>query len=160
MNTFARIWVIAIVLLPVFAVSGSGGTDTTIVTGPLILTKLVSPAGNRDPGGELTYTTDYMNVGINPLAAVVILEAIPEFTQFKVGSAMTGTPPASVTAVIPEYSRDGGLTWTYTPVSAGGSAPTNFDGNVTNIRFVMGGTLPPGGASAVGLSFTVRIIAE
>jgi uncharacterized repeat protein (TIGR01451 family) len=135
--------------------------DVTVITaGDLDLTKAVLPSGDQPPGTELTYTTDYRNVGTDALTAVVIFDALPAYTQFKVGSATTGTPPASITGITPEYSNNGGATWTYVPVSGGGGAPASFDATVTNVRFVLAGTLPPGALSTVGVGFTVRIIAE
>lgn len=136
-------------------------TDVTvIVAGNLSLTKSVSPLGNQPPGTELTYTTDYQNVGLADLTAVIIYDPIPTFTQYRVGSESVGVAPAGITAVTPEFSNDGGTTWTYVPVSGGGGAPANFDANVTNVRFVMTGTIAAGQGSATGVSFTVRIIAE
>ena len=41
---------------------------------------------------------------------------------------------AGVTAAI-EYSSDGGVTWTYVPVSAGCNAPAGFDRCVNRIRW-------------------------
>jgi uncharacterized repeat protein (TIGR01451 family) len=135
--------------------------DVTVITaGDLDLTKGVAPPGNQPPGAELTYTTDYQNIGADSLTTVVILDALPSFTQFKVGSATAGTPPASITGVTPEYSNDGGASWSFVPASGGGGAPANFDARVTNVRFVLAGALPPGSASIVGVGFTVRIIAE
>jgi uncharacterized repeat protein (TIGR01451 family) len=135
--------------------------DVTVVTaGDLDLTKTVSPPGNQLPGAELTYTTDYQNIGTDSLTTVVILDALPAFTQFKVGSATIGTFPASITGITPEYSDDGGFNWGLVPISGGGGAPANFDARVTNVRFVLAGTLPAGAASTVGVGFTVRIIAE
>lgn len=133
---------------------------TIIVAGNLDLTKAVAPLGDQVPGTELTYTTDYQNIGAATLQTVVILDAMPAFTQFKVGSATIGTPPVSITGVTPSYSNDGGATWSYVPVSGGGGAPASFDANVTNVRFVLAGTLPAGAASTLGVGFTVRIIAE
>jgi uncharacterized repeat protein (TIGR01451 family) len=141
-------------------VSDDATDVTVIVAGDLSLTKAVSPATDQPPGAELTYTTDYQNIGTDSLTTVVIFDAVPAFTQFKVGSVTNGTPPASITGVTPEYSDDGGASWTYVPVSGGGGAPATFDANVTNVRFVLAGTLPPGAASTVGVGFVVRIIAE
>ena len=136
-------------------------TDVTlVVAGDLDLTKSVNPPGDQLPGAELTYVTDYRNIGTDSLTAVVIVDPIPVFTEFKVGSMSTGTPPASITAITPEFSNDGGATWAYSPVSGGGGAPAGFDANVTNVRFVLSGELEPGGASAIGVSFAVRIVAE
>jgi uncharacterized repeat protein (TIGR01451 family) len=135
--------------------------DVTVITaGDLQLSKVVAPAGAQAPGTELTYTTAYQNLGTDSLTAIVIVDAVPAFTQFRVGSANGGTPPASVTGVTPEYSNDGGTTWGYTPVSGGGGAPANFDAAVTHVRFVLAGVLEPGGASVAGVAFAVRIIAE
>jgi uncharacterized repeat protein (TIGR01451 family) len=135
--------------------------DVTIVTaGDLQLAKTVAPAGPQVPGTQLTYTTAYQNLGVDSLTTIVIVDAVPAYTQFRVGSANTGTPPASITAITPQYSNDGGVTWTYTPVSGGGGAPPSYDASVTHVRFVFAGVLEPGGASAIGVSFAVRIIAE
>lgn len=135
--------------------------DVTLVTaGDLQLAKAVAPAGPQTPGTELTYTTGYQNLGTDSLTTIVIVDAVPTFTQFRVGSASVGTPPASITGITPQYSNDGGATWTYAPVSGGGGAPVNFDANVTHVRFVLAGVLEPGGSSAVGVSFTTRIVAE
>ncbi|NIM18793.1 MAG: hypothetical protein GTO51_00860 [Candidatus Latescibacteria bacterium] len=141
-------------------VTDSATDVTVIVAGNLQLTKSVNPVGNQIPGTELTYTTDYQNIGTDSLTSVIVYDAIPTFTQFRVGSASTGVPPASITSITPEYSDDGGATWTYVPVSGGGGAPANFDANVTNVRFVMVGSIAAGEGSATGLSFIVRIIAE
>jgi len=135
--------------------------DVTVITaGDLQITKSVAPPGAQIPGTELTYTTSYQNLGTDSLTSIVILDAVPAFTQFRVGSAAVGTPPASITGITAQYSNDGGATWTYTPVSGGGGAPANFDAGVTHVRFVLAGDLEPGGASTIGVSFVVRIIAE
>jgi uncharacterized repeat protein (TIGR01451 family) len=135
--------------------------DVTVITaGDLQLVKSVLPAGAQVPGAELTYTTGYQNLGTETLSSISIVDAVPAFTQFRVGSSNIGTPPASITGITPGYSNDGGVTWTYTPVSGGGGAPANFDANVTHVRFVMAGVLNPGGSAAVGVSFIVRIVAE
>jgi len=77
---------------------------TVIVAGNLQLTKSVTPGGDQPPGTELTYTTDYQNIGTDSLQSVIIYDAIPSFTQFKVGSASVGTPPPTITSIVPEYS--------------------------------------------------------
>ncbi|MEJ2719672.1 MAG: hypothetical protein P8181_00845 [bacterium] len=141
-------------------VSDSAIDITAIVAGNLQLTKAVNPPGNQVPGTELTYTTDYQNLGTDSLQTIVIVDPIPAFTQYRVGSASPGTPPAAVTGITPQFSSDGGATWTYTPVSGGGGAPASFDALVTNVRFVFAGYLEPGAASALGVSFIVRIVAE
>ena len=145
--------------------NGTGATDavtdvTTIVAGNLVLTKSVNPAGSQLPGTELTYRTDYANVGGADLTAIVVYDAIPAWTQYRVGSAAQGTLAPGITAIAIAYSNDGGATWTYAPVSGGGGAPANFDATVTNVRWTLTGTLGAGSGTVDGVSFIVRIIAE
>jgi uncharacterized repeat protein (TIGR01451 family) len=145
--------------------NGTGATDsaidvTTIVAGNLVLTKSVSPVGNQLPGTELTYRTDYSNVGVAALTNIVIYDAIPAWTQFRVGSESDGTLALGITAMTTEFSDDGGGTWVYVPVSGGGGAPAGFDALVTNVRWTLTGTLAGGDSTADGVAFIVRIIAE
>jgi uncharacterized repeat protein (TIGR01451 family) len=134
-------------------------TDVTvIVAGNLQLSKSVNPVGNQLPGTDLTYTVDYQNIGTDAITAIVVYDAMPVWTWFQVGSASTGTPPASVTGVTVEFSDDNGATWAYAPVSGGGGAPAGFDANVTNIRYVLTGSIAAGDGSTVGLGFAVRIM--
>jgi uncharacterized repeat protein (TIGR01451 family) len=145
--------------------NGTGATDavtdvTTIVAGNLVLAKSVNPAGSRLPGTELTYRTDYANVGGANLTSLVVYDAIPAWTQYRVGSAAQGTLAPGITAIAISYSNDGGATWTYTPVSGGGGAPANFDASVTNVRWTLTGTLAAGSGTVDGVSFIVRIVAE
>ena len=141
---------------------GTAATDnatdiTTIIAGNLALTKSVAPVGDQVPGTDLTYTVDYQNLGSDAVTNIVVYDAIPGFTQFAVGSATSGTPPATITAIVIEYSDDNGATWVYAPVSGGGGAPAGYDANVTNVRWVFTGDILSGAASTAGLGFTVRI---
>lgn len=149
------------VLTAAGALASDTATDITVITaGNLSLTKSVLPATDQPPGAVLTYTTDYQNIGTDVLQNVIVLDPIPAYTQYEVGSEATGTPPVSISGITTQWSNDGGVTWTYVPSSGGGGAPANYDANVTNVRFVFTGTMPPGAASTVGLTFAVRIIAE
>ncbi|RJR27348.1 MAG: hypothetical protein C4574_06320 [Candidatus Latescibacterota bacterium] len=143
----------------------TGATDTatdvtTIVAGSLVLVKSVNPAGAQLPGTELTYRTDYSNVGTADLTALVIYDAIPAWTQYRVGSAVAGTPAPGIGAVTIEFSADGGATWAYVPASGGGGAPADFDANVTNVRWTLAGNLAGGAGTVDGVAFVVRIVAE
>jgi len=145
--------------------NGTGATDsatdvTTIVAGNLVLTKSVIPAGAQVPGTDLTYRTDYSNVGTADLVSIVIFDAMPAWTQYQVGSASVGTLAPGIVGITVEFSDDGGSTWAYAPASGGGGAPAGYDANVTNIRWILNGTLAGGDGTADGVSFVVRIIAE
>ncbi len=142
------------------AASDSALDVTTIVAGNLVLDKSVNPAGNQVPGTELTYRTDYSNVGTADLDTIVIYDAIPGWTQYRVGSATSGTLAAGISSIAIEFSNDGGTSWTYTPASGAGGAPANFDATVTDIRWVLAGSLSGGDGTTDGVGFVVRIIAE
>jgi uncharacterized repeat protein (TIGR01451 family) len=134
-------------------------TDVTvIVAGNLQLTKAVAPLGNQLPGTDLTYTLDYQNIGTDGLTTIVIYDAVPTWTWFQVGSATTGTPPATITAITVEYSDDNGTSWVYVPASGGGGAPAGYDANVTNVRYLLTGNIAAGDGSTIGLEFAVRIM--
>ncbi len=134
-------------------------TDVTvIVAGNLQLAKSVAPVGNQLPGTDLTYTLDYQNIGVDALTALTVVDAVPNWTWFQVGSATTGTPPATITAITVEYSDDNGATWAYVPASGGGGAPVGYDANVTNVRYVLTGNVAAGDGAAIGLGFAVRIM--
>ena len=145
--------------------NGTGATDsavdvTTIVAGNLVLVKSVNPVGNQVPGTELTYRTDYSNVGLAGLTTIVIYDAIPAWTQYRVLSATTGTLAPGIASIAITFSNDGGGSWAYAPVSGGGGAPAGFDANVTNVMWDFTGTLAGGDGTADGVGFIVRIIAE
>ena len=145
--------------------SGTGATDnaldvTTIGAGNLVLNKSVNPSGDQAPGTELTYRTDYSNVGTADLTTIVVYDAIPAWTQYRVGSAAAGTLAPGIAGITIEFSDDGGATWTYVPVDGGGGAPAGFDADLTNVRWILNGTLAGGDGTVDGVSFVVRIVAE
>jgi uncharacterized repeat protein (TIGR01451 family) len=130
---------------------------TTITAGNLSLVKSVSPSGDQVPGTDLTYTVDYQNLGATTLNTIVVYDAVPSWTQFKVGSSTTGAAPATVTGIAVQYSNNNGGTWAYVPASGGGGAPAGYDATVTNVRYVFTGNLLAGASSTTGVGFTVRI---
>jgi uncharacterized repeat protein (TIGR01451 family) len=110
---------------------------------------------NVPPGEDITYTVDASNgASLTPASAVVVTDPIPAFAGFKVGSA-TFAPGTSTLSGAPVYSSDNGSTWTYTPVSGGCAAPAGYDFCVTNVRWIMTGTMPAG--TGFSVTFIVRV---
>ncbi len=150
--------------------SATNDTIDRLYTGYLQLTKsqTVANATSRGtateavPGATIAYVVAYDNVttsgGTNSstitASSIVLIDPVPANTDFAVGSA-TSNPSAGIT-VVTAYSSDAGATWTYTPVSGGGSAPAGFDRNVTHVRFTLTGPMAPA-AAAGDNGFTVRI---
>ncbi|NNE99334.1 MAG: DUF11 domain-containing protein [Pyrinomonadaceae bacterium] len=92
------------------------------------------------PDTELTYQIDFSNTGGASASNLVVIDVIPDNTDFKLGTAVVNAGSTGLTFVI-EYSDDYDVgnpsiaTWTYTPVSQGGGAATDFDRNVKAIRW-------------------------
>lgn len=128
------------------------------------LVKTVTPDGTQLPGTELTYTISFTNTGGQSATNFILTDPNPANatlklntnTDFKINSVV-GVFPTGLTAVI-AFSNDGGTTFTYTPVSAGGGAAAGYDRNVTHIRWTFAGGLSPLTPSNTGsVSFTVKI---
>lgn len=129
------------------------------------LVKTVTPTGTQLPGTELTYTISFTNTGGQSAANFVLTDPNPANTtlklntntDFKIGSVTNSLGTTGLTATI-AYSNDGGATFTYTPVSAGGGAAAGFDRNITHVRWSFSGNLShlsPNNSGSV--SFIVKI---
>jgi uncharacterized repeat protein (TIGR01451 family) len=128
----------------------------TVIRPSITVGKSVNPSGNSPPGTDLTFTSTVTNVGTASASNLALVDSIPSWVQFKVGTA-SNTLPAGVTAAT-EYSNDGGVTWTYTPVSGGCAAPAGFDRCVNRIRWRLLAALASSAGSNQGtVSFVSRI---
>ena len=145
-----------------FKISYLGGSGHSVVltagTPVLALVGSVSPpAMLQSPGTDLAYTITFTNSGGITGSNIVISDPIPNNTDFKVGSATSNLGTTGLTLSV-AYSNNGGATYAYAPVSAGGGAPVGYDRNVTNVRWTFTGTLSqtsPNNTGSVG--YTARI---
>jgi len=136
--------------------TSTGVVVVTVVRPILGIAKSVSPGGNPSPGTSLTFTSTLTNSGSASASSVAVVDSIPNWVDFKTASAAATLPPG-VTAQI-QYSNDGGLTWGYSPVSGGCSAPATFDRCVNRIRWVLLAALSSTAPNNSGtLSFVSRI---
>jgi uncharacterized repeat protein (TIGR01451 family) len=92
------------------------------------------------PGTDLTYQIAFTNTGGQAAQGLVILDAIPVNTDFKIGST-TQTVPAGLTLIV-EYSFDyttispATATWTATPpATGGGGASAGYNRLLKAIRW-------------------------
>jgi len=168
--------------LPIAAAVTSGltlhaytGTDTqagnntssvgfTVLPSPeIILSKTASQPAPL-PGTVLTYTVLATNAAHAQAQQVVLESEIDPTLEFGLDSFgagvpfqfLNGSPSSGLTLGTPEYSNDGGVTWSYVPVSGGGGAPAGYDGTVTNWRIVMNGTMATHGA-LFEVRYTARV---
>jgi uncharacterized repeat protein (TIGR01451 family) len=151
---------------------GSNQIDTTVDTSdnvpatatvtiqlpPLVdLLKSVNLTSPQPPGTDLVYTITFTNTGGQSATGLIVTDPIPADTDFQVGSVTSnlGTTGLAVTV---GYSNDSGASWTHTPVSGGGGAPSGYDRAVTDVRWSLTGDLSQTSPNNTGsLGFTVRI---
>ena len=136
--------------------SDSGVVTVTVVRPRLTIGRAVSPSGSLAPGTVLNYALTITNGGTSNAAAVSLVDTLPSALQFKVGSVAT-TLPAGVSAGL-QYSSDGGVTWTYVPVSAACGAPSGYDRCVNRIRWQLQNPLSYSAPDNAGtLQFVAKI---
>lgn len=140
-------------------VGGSGNSITLTAGLPSIaLVMGVSPIGGQNPGTDLSYTITFTNAGYTVASQVVVNDAVPHNTDFKVGSATASLGSTGLSDAI-TYSNDGGATYTYTPTSGGGGAQSGYDRTVTNVRWTLTGSLSksaPNNSGSVGMTARIR----
>lgn len=111
----------------------------------------------QQPGTDLTYTIEFVNVGGMAAQDFLITDQVPANTDFKLNSITSDLMTTGLTVNV-LYSNDGGATYTYTPVDGAGGAPAGYDGTVTNIRWSFVGSLSNNSPNNIGnVSFIVRI---
>jgi uncharacterized repeat protein (TIGR01451 family) len=111
-------------------------------------------AASQAPGTDITYQVAATNTGGHTAGLVVITDPVPTRLDFKLGTA-SGTFSGNTVTV--SYSTDG-ISFTYTPVSAGGGAATGYDRNVHYVRWTLGSALGTTGPTNTGtVQFTAAI---
>ncbi len=108
-----------------------------------------------NPGQSIVYTVQLVNFGAGTATGVVLKDDLSPYTALGLNSYgagvvfqfSDGTPASGLSLGTPVYSSDNGATWTYSPVSGGGGAPAGYDGNVTNWKIPMTGTMNANGAT-------------
>ena len=152
----------------------TNNTSQTVVTNIAdvpdiaLLKNCVAPANCTSsaqlPGTELSYEIDFTNSGGSSASGLVIVDAVPDNTDYKIGSASSSIGTTGLTFAI-EFSSDYNpanptvAAWTYTPVSGAGGADTGYDRNVKAIRWrVTAGSLAPNSPNNTGgVSFVTKI---
>jgi uncharacterized repeat protein (TIGR01451 family) len=153
-------------------ISGVGGGLVSSVTAqtltvynlPLLTLLHSADAPTKTPGATVTYTITATNTGAGSASGVVLSDVISPYTSFSLNAFgagvrfqfTDGAPSSGLTLGTPAYSSDGGVTFTYTPVSGGGGAPAGYDANVTNWMIPMTGTMPSGGTCTLSYKTIVK----
>lgn len=140
------------------SVTATSVTDNTKVDQVTAATTSTSPnvtlVQNTDratcrPGEDITYVTTATNgTGLNSAKAVVVSNAVPADTGFKIGGA-TFIPGSSGLSCAISYSNG---SYGYVPSSGGCGAPSGYDYCVTEVKWTMTGSMP------AGTSFTCNLV--
>jgi uncharacterized repeat protein (TIGR01451 family) len=124
------------------------------------LTVVKSASGpTAKPGDVITYTVQVVNTGAGMATNVVLTDHLSPYTAWSLDSygagqpfqLIQGSPASGLSLGVPEYSDNDGTDWNYAPISGAGAAPAGYDGNVTNWRIPMAGTM-----NADSATFTLR----
>ena len=133
-----------------------GKLTVTVIRPNMTTSRSVLPTGAQPPGTLITHTITITNTGSTDASTVILSDSISTNLQFKLGSVVTNMPGGISVAL--EYSNDLGVTWTYTPVSAGCSAPAGYDACVNRIRWRLLSPLSSTGPNNTGnVQFISRI---
>lgn len=133
----------------------SASVSVTITPSSPLTTIKTSSSATANPGQVIRYRVYVSNPGFGVATAVVAVDALSPLTAFRLDtfgagqhiSFVQGTPSSTVTLGTVQYSADGGSTWSYTPASGGGGAPSGYDANITHVRMPLSGTMAGQGAN-------------
>jgi uncharacterized repeat protein (TIGR01451 family) len=128
--------------------------QTTCTAPNLVMSKSVDLA-NALPGQDIHYSMVASSTGLSNANAIVLVDSIPGYAGFRMGSASFAAGTSGLTSVV-SYSRDHGVTWAYTPGSGSCTAPSGYDYCVTHVRWTMSGTMVPSRSFTVGMTVRVK----
>ena len=129
----------------------SASASVTVAAMPLISILKSASRSNVDPGQDVIYTVELVNTGGGAGSNIVLTDDLGPYSSFFLGGGSPftftdGAPASGIAMGVPQYSSDKGATWGYLPASGAGGAPTGYDGNITNWRIPMTGTIRSGGS--------------
>jgi len=146
---------------PAALTGSSANASLTVYALPLLSILKSADRANANPGQVVTYTVQIINTGAGVGTSVVLTDAMSPYGSFFLGAgapfSFTDSSPASGLSMgVPQYSSDNGATWVYSPVSGGGGAPSGYDGNVSNWRIPMSGSIRANGSFTLNYQVKVK----
>ena len=121
-------------------------------------------AASAKPGAVVTYWIQVDNTGSSPATSIHIDDYLSPYVYFGVDTYgpgvhidfIEGAPASGLTPGADVYSQTSDTNFTYNPSTGAGGAPAGFDGNVTNWRFNLNGSMAPGGQFLLRYQVQVR----
>jgi uncharacterized repeat protein (TIGR01451 family) len=131
-------------------------------TPPLSIIKW-STSGSAKPGENFTYWIQVDHSGSAPATNIYIDDYLSPYLYLATDTYapgvhinfVEGAPASGLALGTPLFSQTGDTTFGYTPASGNGGAPAGTDGNVTNWRQPLTGSMAPG--SRFYLQFQVQV---
>lgn len=162
MKGFLQVLISACMLVPALAWSQQGSIELKSVTEVEVVTtnakgerevkRIEAAAAKVTPGDTVIITTTYRNTGKKPAANVTITNPVPQHTEY-----VDKTAEGAGSRI--EFSVDRGKTYgapdKLTVKDAKGKVRKAAPADYTDIRWMLGEQLKPGGAGSV--SFRARI---
>ena len=120
---------------------------------PTLLIMKSADVATIDPGGTITYTVQVTNSGAGAATSVVLTDSLSPYAAWGIDWLNDGAPYepflenlASIGLTIQSltFSNDDGANFNYNPTDGGGGAPAGFDGNVTNWKLTLNGSMNSG----------------
>lgn len=112
-------------------------------------------------GDIVEYTILVENNGLGPASDVEVVDDLDPYTSFGLDNYGAGVrflmvdSGSTLTLGGPQYSADNAGTYTHVPVSGGGGASPGYDGQITDFRIPMIGTMPAG--TSFEIQFKVEV---
>jgi len=141
--------------------NNSASVDVDIEPVPVLTMLKYTASPTVNPGSNINYSIQVTNTGGVAAHNVVITDVLSPFSMLRIDTYGASTPfqltdgmPTSgmtLTGATITYSNDSvaPYSYTYTPVSGGGGAPSGYDANVTSWKIEMPGTMNPSNSNFV-----------
>jgi len=128
---------------------------TTSLSPNLVMNKSADLA-NALPGQDITYSVTASSAGgLGDATGIVVVDSIPEYAGFRIGSASFDAGTSTLTSSL-SYSNDDGVTWSYVPGTGSCTAPSGYDYCVTHVRWTLAGIMPPSRTFTVSMAVRVK----
>lgn len=139
-------------------------TNTYSLQPLLSILKFADAVDNKaNPGQVITYTVQIVNTGTGIGTNVILRDDMSPYSSFSVIYGTTppfsfsdSSPVSGLSLGTPEYSYDNGFNWTTTTPAGGINAPAGYNGNVTNWKIPMAGTIRAGGSFSLNYQVKVK----
>jgi|GEM_PF-3338562 len=142
------------------------GMGTMAVAAPVPPLSIIkwSTTPSAKPGQNFTYWIQVDHSGTAPASNIYIDDFLSPYLYLATDTYgagvpinfVEGTPASGLTKGTTLFSQTKNTTFGYTPISGGGGAPAGTDGNVTNWRQPLTGTMNPGGRFYLQFQVQVR----